>query len=158
MPVIASYDSRWLEGQFHLELTEGEIRIHGSQALGGRRVETAIPLRSLQPRVERFWLRSRLFNVGLSITFLGPVAAWLLVMQFRMSPYDPLPGLALVSGAIGPLLMAFTFRRIEFARFVSTGGVPALDVARSGDTSQFENFIAALLAAITEAHRASEAV
>jgi hypothetical protein len=158
MDAIATYDSRWLEGRFYIELTAESVRVQGSYALGNRRVETAIPLASLQPRVERLWVRSRLFSFGLWCVVIGFVGSWLLTKQFRMSPYDPLPGMVFVFGVVGLFVMGFTFRRTEFARFVSTGGVPELDVARSGAKADFEEFVAKLVSAISTAHRRAAAV
>src|SRR5262245_33499448 len=119
MDAIATYDARWLEGRFRFALTADSVRIHGSYAFGSRRVETAIPLASLQPRVERLWVRSRAFAAALWLGAIGFISSMVLTREFRMSPFDALPGVTLVLGVVGLILMAFTFRRMEFARFVS---------------------------------------
>lgn len=152
MDVIATYDARWLEGRLRFALTADSVRIHGSYAFGTRRVETAIPLISLQPRVERLWVRSRAFTAALWLCSISFIGSMVLTREFRMSPFDALPGVMLILGFVGLILMGFTFRRMEFARFVSNAGVPQLDVARSAAKAEFEGFVTKLVSAINTAH------
>jgi hypothetical protein len=152
MEPIAIYEASSFEFRGRAELYADSVRAVGTIFLSAD-YDTTIPLSTPQPRFECIKMRSRFFGVGSYMLRIGVVGASVLVTEFKLNPL----GIAIfVLGCIGGTGLALTLatvRKTEHARFLTEGGMPALDIVRSGkDQERFEEFVNLLVEQIKMAH------
>lgn len=141
---LATYREARFDGKRQFDLFDHEIRVRGSVGIG-MKIDTTIPLRQLQSRVIRIWVRNQNFKSGLNVFAIGFISAIILIEGFSFEFYEFLPGLAGIVALSGLCLMAATAKKVEYARFESDAGVAVLDVARAGpDREMFDEFIEVL--------------
>jgi hypothetical protein len=142
--LIATYEAVWFDGRCRFELFADSVRATGSIFLRGD-FETAIPLATLQPRFERLRFRSRLFGASFGMIAAGFIGASVLITGFHLDPFSLPVGLVWGVGLSGLISCLATAHKTEFARFLTNGGFPALDIARSGSSLDFEKFVEMLV-------------
>ena len=144
-PALATYRETRFDAKRVLELFGDHVRIRGSSLLGTD-FDTTIALGQLQPRVTTLRVRNRAWGSGLLMASLSFFGWAILVLQFELEWSSFAPVLCAGLCIAGLLLVLATARKVEFARFEFSAGVPLLDIARSGaDAGTFDEFVDRLL-------------
>jgi hypothetical protein len=148
MDAIATYEALWFEGRYRFNLLPDAIHVIGGTFLQTDQ-EVTVPLAGLQARVDRLRVRSAYFWAGGWMMIAGYVGFAVLVAGFKLDPLGFAPALIGVIGLAGLCVALATFRKIEFAQFVTDAGVPALAIARSRRRiADFEGFVEKVLGQI----------
>ena len=145
---IALYYEVTTTAKRNLELCESTVFIRGEGP--GIHSEITVQLADLRPLPNRVWFRHRIFYIA-ALIILGSLIGTLYALKDLRALEFTLPCLF-----IGSLICAFTFRKVEYAVFLSSAGLSLLTIARSGpDRDNFEDFVEKLIQQI-EATKNSE--
>jgi hypothetical protein len=140
MDPIATYEGSTLEFRGRAELFSDSIRLTGTVFLRYD-YDTTYPLRTLQPRIDRFKMRSGTFSIGLALLLFAVVGTSILVFTFKINPLNFEVGLVGIFIPVGLLFAMAGWRKKEYAYFLTEAGIRAFAIVRSGkDRERFEEF------------------
>ena len=139
--LIMDYEEKTFDGKRHYILSDTNITVKGKVFLSSD-FDVTIDLKTLNPNYEKHWIRSGSFNQGITMALVFIIGASIIRQLFELSLWDsPVPFLYLL-GFCGVLLMAVTFKKIEYACFNNSSGTQVLGIARAGKRkSEFNDFI-----------------
>jgi hypothetical protein len=125
------------QGTHHYTLSEESLSITG------KGVDITLHLKGLEPDYEIVQRRSPAFYVGVIGAVLATLLALLTVAGFPVADSVEFPlMLAAIIAVISLLILVSASGKVVRARFKSTMGLDAIEIARSGpDILRFENFI-----------------
>lgn len=119
--------------------------------------DVSIPLSELSPNFAKVKVRDGIFFHGLAL-FVGFLILYgILSSVFHARADNFIVCLIAFLPFTGLILMAATFRKVEFCRFKTHAGLYVLDVARSGrEQARYDEFIEKLTEAIRLAQRTAQ--
>jgi hypothetical protein len=86
------------------------------------------------------------------MSVLAAIIDSILVSGFKMPLFELASGLMLIGVVTGLIIMAASFKKIEFARFTSETEVVVFDIGRCGpDKEKFDEFVGLVLEHIRKA-------
>jgi hypothetical protein len=154
---IATYDEARFDLRRHFELFPDRVRVTGRGQPWGQ-FDSTIPLATLQPHVNRLWVRGKLFRYGQIALACALGAAVGLVFNYGTEILaTPLAMVVIGSiAAVGLVLLLPNIRAVEFARFHTDAGLCGLDVGRVGPSAEeFDQFVSSLTQLIAGARSKS---
>jgi hypothetical protein len=150
-PLARYYEVR-PNGRRQFELFANRVIVNAKSVRG--EFVTTIMLADLRPEPNMLRVRPKEFRLGLFMlaTSIGLGFAAFLVRGLGLLPDDKAIILMSAPGAalfVSLVIMAATFRKIEFIQFVSKQGKPLLDIAKAGPQREgFRPFVEALIVQI----------
>lgn len=87
-----------------------------------------------------------MFWAGFLMAIAGYIGWAVLISEFGLDPLGLASALVGSFGLVGTLLAVATFRKTEFAQFVTDAGVPAFAIARTrGSGADSDEFVESML-------------
>lgn len=148
METIATYLEARLEGRRTFTLHPDRVVVSITSISG--EMDLSFPLATLSPVVSRLRLRSRCFTIGFLLLLPPWFISALVAVAFKNVTTEQLVILPFSFSFIGLIMTAISYRKVEYARFTTLAGIPALDIARAGEEAhKFDSFVDALTKQIT---------
>ena len=136
-----TYHETRLDGKRVFTLTDDGVQISADIVMGSS-YETLVKYDQLDPAITVIRQHHKLFWSSIIGIPLFAIATFVIVDSFKFSLFDFLPGLLAGLTLVSIFVAVVTRKRVEYARFCSTSGVPLLDIARAGpDYNKFDAYV-----------------
>ncbi len=138
------YNETRLDGKRVFKLAHDGVQVSADFVMG-LSYETLVRYDQLDPTITVFRQHHKLFWPSIIGIPLFATTTFVFVDSFNFSLFDFLPGLFAALTLISILVAMITRKRVEYARFCSSTGIPMLDIAKAGpDREKFDQYIAAI--------------
>ena len=153
MEPIATYSETHLLSKRHFELFPDRIRITGKVYLQSD-FDLIVNLKNILPHYETIRIREKIFSAGIVIAVTPLFIFAILYGLTKEVLFYPAMGLML---AVGIVISAFTFRKVEYRQFRNSSNVAVMHISRSGkDKHKFDTFIEQFVSCIKECNSADD--
>ena len=135
------YNETRLDGKRVFTLNDDGVQISADIVMGSS-YETVVKFDQLDPAITVIRQHHKLFWSSIIGIPLFAITTFVFVDSFNFSMFDFVPGLFAGLTLISIFVAVTTRKRVEYARFCSTSGVPLLDIARAGpDCDKFDGYV-----------------
>lgn len=138
------YNEKTFERKREYYLNDHELLIDGKIFLSSDFRKT-IPLKDLDPNMERIRFRSQAFQSGMGMAALFFVGAYVVSELFKIDSLTSPVSFLYMFGFCGVLMMLVTSRKIEYVKISNKAGVPVVAIAKAGKKkNEFGHFVGCL--------------